>query len=318
LKKSNFKIWTITDGSEGMISQVLGLAREFGNDISQIETKLFFPWSDLQPSFLPIFSWIFKNKIPTLDESNIIISCGRKSVYLSLYLKNKYKNIINIHIQNPKVSFKNFNYIIIPNHDGVKGNNIINSTGALHKFSPEKISKTEKIDDLGTNNLLSCFIGGQNQHYHFNDKQAEDLCVKLKNLKKNNPQINLLILTSRRTDFAIKKILKKKLSKISTLWLGQGKNPYQFALRYSNYFIVTSDSTSMISESAVSGKPIYIYNLPFKRVSDRLEKFHNEFKNLNIIRDFKDSNTLENWSYNPLNESKRISGIIKERIIEDQ
>ena len=55
----------------------------------------------------------------------------------------------------------------------------------------------------------------------------------------------------------------------------------------SKYFIITSDSTSMISEVQLSGMPIYIYQLPFKRKSIRFERFHNEFKKLNITRDLK-------------------------------
>ena len=139
----------------------------------------------------------------------------------------------------------------------------------------------------------------------------------IKKLKINNPKINLLILTSRRTNDKIKNILRKKLSSISSLWLGEGKNPYTYALKYSSNFIVTSDSTSMISESTVSGKPIYIYHLPFKRISKRFEKFHRDFKKLNITRNFEDNLILSEWNYEALYESKRIAGIIKERIIED-
>ena len=317
MKETIFKIWTLTDGSQGMISQVMGLAKEFGNDIFQIKTDLHFPWAFLQPGILPTYEWIFKNQIPSLNKPQIIISCGRKSVYLSIFLKKKYKDIINIHIQNPKISFNNFNYIIAPNHDNIEVKNVINSVGALHKFSNEIISNTENIENINTKNLVTCIIGGQNQHYYFNINEAEDLCSKLKNLKQNNPNINLLVLTSRRTADSIKKILKKNLSSISKIWLGKGQNPYEFALKYSTHFIVTSDSTSMISESAITGMPIYIYNLPFKRVSKRFERFHDEFKNLNITRDFSDEIMLSKWEYIPLNESKRISGIIKERIIED-
>ena len=73
----------------------------------------------------------------------------------------------------------------------------------------------------------------------------------------------------------------------------------------------------MISESAISGKPIYIYQLPFKRVSKRFEKFHNEFNQLNITKDFSNDIILSNWSYSPLYESKRIAGIINERIVRE-
>ena len=318
MNSKNYKIWTLTDGSQGMISQVVGLAQEFGTEIVQIKTDLLFPWSLLQPGILPTYKWIFKNTIPKPYRPNIIISCGRKSVYLSTFLKKKYNDIINIHIQNPKISFKKFNFIIAPNHDGIDGYNVIKSLGALHKFSPEIVSGVKNTFNISTNNLVTCIIGGQNQHYYFNEKEAKDICFKIKTLKVKNPNINLLVLTSRRTDSSIKKIFKEKLSLISTLWLGEGENPYTFALKYSSNFIVTSDSTSMISESAISGRPIYIYQLPFKRVSKRFEKFHNEFKKLNITRDFNDNTILSDWSYEPLYESKRIAGIIKQRIIQDQ
>jgi len=317
LNSKNYIIWTLTDGSEGMISQVIGLAQELSNDIVQIKTDLLFPWSKLQPGIIPSFKWIFKNHIPKSIHPNIIISCGRKSVYLSTYLKNKNKNIINIHIQNPKISFKKFNYIITPNHDGVEGKNVINSTGALHKFSPSILSSIKNIFEVSVKNLVTCILGGQNQHYVFNQSQVEDFCDKINNLKKNNPEINLLVITSRRTNSFIKKIITQKLNSIAKLWLGKGENPYAFALKYSSNFIITSDSTSMISESAISGKPIYIYQLPFKRVSKRFEKFHNEFNQLNITKDFSNDIILSNWSYSPLYESKRIAGIINERIVRE-
>ena len=43
---------------------------------------------------------------------------------------------------------------------------------------------------------------------------------------------------------------------------------------------------------------------------------HEEFKKLNITRDLPLSNVLEVWTYTKLNETKRIAGIIKERIIQ--
>ncbi|MDA9749217.1 mitochondrial fission ELM1 family protein, partial [Pelagibacteraceae bacterium] len=113
MKINNLKIWSLTDGSQGMISQTNGLAYEFTNDVTEIKTDIIFPWSKLQPGFLPIYKWIFKNKIPN-NIPDVVISCGRKSVYLSLYLKKKFKKLINIHIQNPKISSENFSYIIAP------------------------------------------------------------------------------------------------------------------------------------------------------------------------------------------------------------
>ena len=173
LKKN---ILVITDGSDGMLSQVMGLAKQKGPNITSIKTKIYFPWKNLQPGILPIYSWVFKNKININPNPDIIISCGRKSVYLSIYLKKKYKNAINIHIQNPKINLNKFNYIIAPEHDMIFGENVIPSTGALHKFDQLSF---DNVDDENFNipkeNLISVIIGGSNNHYNFSLKVVNEL-----------------------------------------------------------------------------------------------------------------------------------------------
>ena len=229
----------LTDGSQGMISQVMGLAKKFNKEkIIEIETKLIFPWSKLQPGFLPIFSWIFLNKLNLSIAPDIIISCGRKSVYLSIYFKKKYKNIINIHIQNPKISFNNFNYIIAPQHDLIKGENIINSIGALHKFDDNKFKNVQdNIFKIPKKKLVSVFIGGNNRHYNFYLKEINDIIFKIKNLKTSNIEYNFLILISRRTSNKIEQLLKDELSDIAIVWNKNKSNPYEFALKNSSFFI---------------------------------------------------------------------------------
>ena len=263
------KIWAVTDGSKGMISQVIGLSNQISKDITEIKTDLIFPWNKIQPGFLPIYKWIFRNKFPKNNQPDIVISCGRKSVYFSLYCKKAFKDLINIHIQNPKISSKNFNFVISPNHDNINGSNIINSVGALHHINKNNKSTNQ--------NLVTCIIGGDNQHYYFDNKEANKLCNKLLEIKKNQNDLELNIVTSRRTSDTVKKILIKKLKNISKIWTGEGVNPYIESIKKSSFFIVTSDSTSMISEAAVSGTPIYVFHLKFKRKSIRIENFHKEF-----------------------------------------
>jgi mitochondrial fission protein ELM1 len=309
LSLEKIKIWAVTDGSKGMISQVMGLSNQISKNITEIKTDLIFPWNKIQPGFLPIYKWIFRNKFPKDKEPNIVISCGRKSVYFSLYCKKVFKNLINIHIQNPKISSKNFNFVISPNHDNINGSNIINSVGALHHINKNNKSTNQ--------NLVTCIIGGDNQHYYFDNKEANKLCNKLLEIKKNQNDLELNIVTSRRTSNTVKKILIEKLKNIAKIWIGDGKNPYIESIQKSSYFIVTSDSTSMISEAAISGKPIYVHHLTFKRKSKRIENFHREFSDLGITKDLINFNHLGDWTYNSLNESERIAIIIKKRIIKE-
>ena len=118
----------LTEGMHGMISQVEGLAKALDIEFTHQKVELNNFWKLIPPKFTPISNLVFQNfDTPDFD---IIISCGRKSVIPSIYLKKKFKNkIMNIHIQDPKVSLDNFDFIVAPEHDGLKGKNVL-ITGA--------------------------------------------------------------------------------------------------------------------------------------------------------------------------------------------
>ena len=84
------------------------------------------------------------------------------------------------------------------------------------------------------------------------------------------------------------------------------------ALSISDYIVVTCDSTSMISEAAITGKPIYVAQMNSSKNNLRFQKFFSQFKQLNIIKDLTDK--IDLWSYDKLDEVNRISPIINERI----
>ena len=211
-----------------MISQVNGLAQQLSTRIFNIKTDLIFPWSMLQPGFLPVYRWIFKNKIDFNNKPHIVISCGRKSVYFSLYLKKLFlKKIITIHIQNPKINFSKFDFVISPNHDKIKGTNVIKSIGAIHQFTKKMIeSKKYSYPSVPKNNLISFIIGGNNRHYKFTKESILDLINKIKHLKKRYSKFNFLVISSRRTGLDIIRFMKEKLDKIAHIWNGVGENPY--------------------------------------------------------------------------------------------
>ena len=113
----------LTEGMHGMISQVEGLAKALDLEFIHEKIELNNFWKLIPPKFTPVQSFVFKNRID--EKFNIVISCGRKSVIPSIYLKNKFKNkIMNIHIQDPKVSLDNFDLVVAPEHDGLKGSNV--------------------------------------------------------------------------------------------------------------------------------------------------------------------------------------------------
>ena len=315
---NNLNLWTITDGSQGMIRQVNGLAQFLTISFIEKKIKLKWPWSILQPGFLPTNKKIFDTDFFKGDLPNITISCGRKSVYASIYLKKILKNkIINIHIQNPKINIKNFDFVISPNHDNLNGKNVINSVGALHHLTDIKIKNSKKLFDVPENKkIVTIILGGENNHYNFNKQILHDFLHKIERLNKENNKYYFLFVSSRRTSKNSIEMIKKRFEKNYFVWDKKTENPYLYSLKIADFFIITSDSTSMISEASSTGKPIYVFHLPFKRKSERFEYFHSEFEKKGISKPF--INELSKWSYNPLKESERIAGILRARILKEE
>ena len=78
------------------------------------------------------------------------------------------------------------------------------------------------------------------------------------------------------------------------------------------FLVVTCDSTSMISEAALTGKPIYVAQIPPKRDDHRFRQFRDLFSKLNIIKNL--NNSLEIWKYEKLDETNRIANLIKQKL----
>ena len=303
----------LTQGMHGMISQVEGLAKALDIDFTHHTVELNNFWKFFPPKLTPISQNVFK-KINT-EDFDIIISCGRKSVIPSIYLKkNSSKKIINIHIQDPKVNFDNFSYVIAPEHDGLSGVNIFSTKGAMHYLSREEIENNSDYlkNRLDTNKeYFSLILGGPTKHYDYSDENILNILDLFDNLiSKNNLQG--IVIPSMRTPQNIIELCKNKLSTNSLVIDNVDKKAYLSALSLAKYIAVTCDSTSMISEAALTGKPIYVADIPAKKNDRRIKKFKELFTKLNIIK--KLDNKLETWHYETLDETNRIAKEIKKQL----
>ena len=295
-----------------MISQVEGLSKALNINFSHHTVKLKPFWNLIPPKFTPISENLLTEKL--ICNSKIIISCGRKSVIHSIALKKRFKkDIFNIHIQDPKVSLENFDLIICPEHDNLRGDNVITTVGAIHYLTKKEIDKNIKYIKIDKENkkLVSFILGGPNKYYDYSEKQIDIVFNKVKTLFTPD-KYKLIIIPSYRTP---EKIIKKAYNTFShnhLVFNNVDKNAYLSSLSISDFIVITCDSTSMISEAAVTGKPIYVVNMPPIRNNNIFKNFYTQFKKLDIIRDLEDNVNI--WNYDQLDEANRIAPIIKERM----
>ena len=304
----------LTEGMHGMISQVEGLAKALDIDFTHHKVELNHLWKFIPPNLSPVSQNVFK-KIDH-DDFDVIISCGRKSVIPSIHLKNTAnKKVFNIHIQDPKVDLNNFDFIVAPEHDAIQGQNVISTKGAIHYLTENEIS--ENKDYLNSfikkdeRKIWTLILGGPTKYYDYSTKNMKHIFTSLyKLLKKHDFQ--LVVIPSMRTPINTIHYAREFFGDNHTIILDVDKKAYLSALALSENIIVTCDSSSMISEAALTGKPIYIASILPRKNDKRFQSFRNLFRELNITRNLGEE--VENWTYEKLDETNRVANIIKQKI----
>ena len=304
----------LTQGMHGMISQVEGLAKALDIDFTHhtVEPNNF--WKMIPPKLTPISQIVYR-KVNQSD-FDVIISCGRKSVIPSIHLKNNSKKkVFSIHIQDPKVNFNNFDFIVAPEHDSINGENVINTKGAIHYLTNDEINKNKDYLDLfikkDQRKICTLILGGPTKYYDYSFKNIKNIFLLLNNfLKKNDFQ--LVVIPSMRTPKNSIDYAKEYFGENHTIIDNIDKKAYLSALSISQSIVVTCDSSSMISEAALTGKPIYVANILPRKNDKRFQKFRKLFRELNIIRNLGEEE--ENWNYQKLDETNRVAKIIKQKI----
>jgi mitochondrial fission protein ELM1 len=306
------KALLLTQGMHGMISQVEGLAKALNLDFKHQSIKLKNFWNYIPPKFTPISANVLSETF--ICDAKIIISCGRKSVIPSIALKKKFgKDLFNIHIQDPKVAISNFDLIVCPKHDNLNGENILQTTGAIHYLSAQEIKKNSNYLEVDKANkkIVAFIIGGPNNYYDFSEKEIDQVFSKIKILFSSD-KYKIIVIPSYRTPKGIIEKANNVFGHDHLVVRSVDKKAYLSALSQADYIVVTCDSTSMISEAAVTGKPIYVANMKAKKESKRFRVFYSQLKEINVIKDLEDK--IETWSYNNLDEVNRIAPIIKEKM----
>jgi len=312
---AKLKALLLTEGYHGMISQAEGLAKALQTEFQHKIVRLNWLWNYIPPKLTPISEIILKDKhyISENKSFDLVISCGRKSVIPSVIIKKKNTNIFTIHIQDPKINYKNFDVIIAPEHDDLKGENVISSKGAIHYITQLEINKAKNylIDKVQNEKIVSLILGGPNKYYSFSN---EDLTQVFTKIKSNfiSQGYKVLVIPSMRTpkriiDLAIKEFVKEGF--VVNL---VNKQAYLSALALATNIVVTCDSTSMISEAAASGKPIFVAHMEPKKNNYRFKKFFQLFREMGITKELGEK--VDNWTYNRLNEADRIASLMRKKL----
>ncbi len=305
-------VWIVTEGLAGTENQCLGITEAMGVTPVVKRISLRQPWKLLSPylgfecasSFSPVLAppW-----------PDILITSGRKSIAVSRYIQKKSNGqTYTIQVQDPRINPRQFDLVIVPEHDPTRGDNVITSVATPNRITPEKLAVAKSdfahLFSMMPSPRIAVLIGGSTKRHVFTKDETESLIQNLL------PHDSLMITTSRRTGEKNTDLLKTSLSKNNNYFYDTGApqsspNPYMGMLAWADIILVTADSTSMVSESATTGKPVYV--IPMKGLTQRQNQLIENLKKYGAIREF--IGKIETWNYPPLSDSQKIAAIIRQK-----
>lgn len=309
--------WVLSEGMAGTENQCRALAAALGvtPEIKRAVTAAPWRWLKGAATALPP-AMLAQGDAVTPPWPDLLIASGRKCVALALAIRRASRGqSFVIFVQNPRWGRANFDLIVAPRHDGLSGENVFPTRGALSRVNEAGLSAAaaEFAPAFAAlpRPLVACLIGGTSRRHRLTPAGARRIGESLAKLAAGSG-CGLLITASRRTPPDSFAALEAALAEAPTyIWRGEGENPYLGFLALAEAIVVTADSVSMVSDACATGKPVHILAVEGRQPA-QFEKFFAGLQAEGAVRTF--SGALEPWDYTPLQDSALAAGEIKRRL----
>jgi mitochondrial fission protein ELM1 len=314
-------IWVVSDGRAGIEAQALGLAEAVAACTPSTITikRIGWPrWMARAPSQLilaPLKLLTAGSDAIAPPWPDLWIGNGRAAIPLSIGVRRwSGAQTFVVQLQDPLRPARLFDLVIPPNHDGLKGANVLGIVGTPHRVTPDRLASetakfADRLDGL-PNPRVAVLVGGKSKAFDLSTRRAAHLADQIA-AAVAKAQGSLLLTFSRRTPQAAKAVMRDRLNALPGLiWDGQGDNPYFAFLGSADVILVTEDSANMATEAAATGRPVYLLKIDGGQARKR--RFHAELAALGIIRWF--DGALERWTYTPLRETERAAAEVLRRM----
>ena len=299
-----------------MASQSLGLAEATGFPFVEKTLSVHLPWAWLPPQLwlAPLRAVGDGSGMLRPPWPDLVVACGRNAAMPALAIRRASGGAtIAAQIQDPRVGRDEFDVMFVPEHDRLRGLNVITTKGALNRVTAERLAlERQRFPALEAlpRPVLGVLIGGSNRTYSLTLSRLTEIADAIAAAVRESGG-SVVLTPSRRTGDAGVALLRDRLKDLpAAVWDMTGDNPYYAYLALADAFLVTADSVSMVSEAAATGKPVHIIELAGGDA--KFARFHQTLRAAGITRPFR--GRIESWSYAPLNDNARAGAALRELV----
>jgi uncharacterized protein len=309
--------WVLHDGKPGMRAQALGLAEATGFELVEKPLEIRPPWSVLPPQLwlLPRYAMSRRKLLLLPPWPDLVIGCGRNTVLPALAIRRASGGRCFLaQVQDPHLRRSQFDLLIVPEHDRLRGPRVMTSRGAVHRVTPARLAaERRRFPALAAmpRPIVAVLLGGDNKTYRLTLHRVGEIADAIAGVLRQSGG-SALITPSRRTGKDRLGLLRARLAGLpAAIWDFAGDNPYFAYLGLADAFLVTADSVSMISEAAATGKPIHILDLDGGNA--KFARFHRLMAAAGITRPFR--GVVEAWSYPIPDDTARAGAALRALVL---
>jgi mitochondrial fission protein ELM1 len=306
--------WIISDGRAGHLAITLGIAEALGMEAiivpveARLPYRLLAPWAPADPGFL---DRTLKRPWPAAA-----LGAGRQTVPVLRALTRRSRSaIFTVICQDPKTSLSSADLIWVPQHDALRGANVISTLTPPHRFGAARLAALRRTVPAEIAQLarprVTLLLGGPGGGYAWPAPEIARFAQAIRAAAAEGA--SFLITPSRRTPPALLQAIDAATSGSPRwLWQGGGENPYPAFLAHADAFIVTADSVNMVGEASASGRPIHVFHPQGGR--PKFRRYHAALEAHGAARPLTGASSIhETWNYQPLDAAQVIAAEIERR-----
>jgi len=308
--------WVLTDGKAGDLAQCIGVVEALGCafETRQVSPRAPFSW------WLPFGptdprEWETRLGSPIAPPyPDIAIASGRRAAgYLRRIKRVSKGRTFTVFLKDPRTGPNAADLIWVPEHDRLRGRNVLVTPTSPHKFSAAKLAelRAENVPEIDCLKppRVAALVGGDSRHHSFTEDDQHRFLNALRRLAQEETAA-LMITTSRRTPSALAYGLSSLAKSGGHLyWTGKEPNPLGHYLAKADAIVATADSTNMIGEAVATGKPVHVFRPGGGH--DKITRFLGTLERRGAVHPF--PGPLKTTTYEPIDATP----IIADRILAD-
>ena len=311
--------WIFSDGKAGNDAQTLGVAKALGLAV-ELKTvapsgvhRLLSPWIGVAPR--ERFGEAGSRFAPPWPK--IAMSIGRLTTpYIRALKRRAGAATFTVILQDPKVPLRTADMFWVPEHDKLRGDNVVTTLTAPHSFSPSRLaalrqSMPETIAAL-PHPRIAVLLGGSNGDYVYSPAALQRLTDRLTEFGRLGA--GFMVTPSRRSDPALVAQAKAAVQPFPHIFwdMTTGENPYPHFLACADVFLAPADSINMTGEPCATGRPVYVFHPDGG--SPKFARFHRALEQYGATRRADEINSIGQWNYKTLDSAPAIAAHIAERV----